>query len=415
MLDPYWGEFLVSPYPLELSLNSCSHGCSYCFANLNDTLDTEDPIRTLRLLADYPNRKTLAARLLQDGYPVLVSNRMDPFSRSNCQQIIPILRIMTEAGIPVTIQTKGGYGEDETLDFLPPSVWYVSLSMLDDTLRERIEPGAPSVQHRLDLMSRLADKGHIVLWGYNPMVPEWYPEPEPLVDAVVDAGAMGVWMELLHLNIRQRRNMSEWRKEALTQPIMKRAYKRDVDADMWDAIWRVYDAVEERELPWFSLHSPLPSDYPALERALYEKTFPMSQDFVNWCYANKDDGDLVSLGEWLGAVGQGLPDGSLKLQHYLGATAYQVFWTHKIPNDLTYHDLLKIMWADPRTPQCPARVRCFAFAGSPDAPELDDAGMPLLRFDRTWFDTLFEQGDAGTDWRWKAQPVGALVENTREG
>lgn len=35
MLDVYYGEFLINPIPLELSLNYCSHKCAYCFANVN--------------------------------------------------------------------------------------------------------------------------------------------------------------------------------------------------------------------------------------------------------------------------------------------------------------------------------------------------------------------------------------------
>ena len=36
MIVPYWGELFVSPAPLEMTLNHCSHACAYCFANLND-------------------------------------------------------------------------------------------------------------------------------------------------------------------------------------------------------------------------------------------------------------------------------------------------------------------------------------------------------------------------------------------
>jgi len=31
----YTGELLKSPVPLHLDMNWCSHGCFYCFANLN--------------------------------------------------------------------------------------------------------------------------------------------------------------------------------------------------------------------------------------------------------------------------------------------------------------------------------------------------------------------------------------------
>jgi hypothetical protein len=37
--------------------------------------------------------------------------------------------------IPVAIQTRGGKGVDDVLDFLPPSVWYISIPCLNDDIR----------------------------------------------------------------------------------------------------------------------------------------------------------------------------------------------------------------------------------------------------------------------------------------
>jgi DNA repair photolyase len=58
LIEPYWGEFLISPIPLELSLNYCSHKCAYCFANLNDPKRTSDVKAIMRFLSDYLERET---------------------------------------------------------------------------------------------------------------------------------------------------------------------------------------------------------------------------------------------------------------------------------------------------------------------------------------------------------------------
>ena len=66
-LDTYWGEFLTSPAPMELSLNYCSHGCEYCFANINTPDRKADVKAILRLLRDYPTRAPVVASLLRSG------------------------------------------------------------------------------------------------------------------------------------------------------------------------------------------------------------------------------------------------------------------------------------------------------------------------------------------------------------
>lgn len=225
-LDVFYGEFLVSPIPLELSFNYCSHKCAYCFANLNKPDRWADVKAVTRLLQDYRNRETLTAQLLKDGYPVLISNRVDPFAASNYQQAVPIITTMAEMGIPVAIQTKGGRGIDDVLSALPPSAWYISISTLDDSIRKRIEPGAPTIDSRFELIEKLTSKGHHVSLGLNPLVPEWCPNPEALLSRAKDAGAKGVWAERLHLNHKQVANFSERERTMMTDPVITRAQKR---------------------------------------------------------------------------------------------------------------------------------------------------------------------------------------------
>jgi hypothetical protein len=120
-IDVFFGEFLISPIPLELSLNYCSHKCAYCFANLNDPERSVNVGAVARFLQDLPQRNTLQALLMKAGYPTLISNRVDPFAVTNYRIALPLMETMTGMGIPLAIQTKGGKGIPEALAFLPPS------------------------------------------------------------------------------------------------------------------------------------------------------------------------------------------------------------------------------------------------------------------------------------------------------
>jgi len=109
-VDVFFGEFLISPIPLELSLNYCSHVCAYCFANLNDRGRQADIGAVMRFFNELPSRTSLQSHLVREGYPILFSNRVDPFATSNVKLSLPLLEIMRTLDIPVAIQTKGGKG-----------------------------------------------------------------------------------------------------------------------------------------------------------------------------------------------------------------------------------------------------------------------------------------------------------------
>lgn len=148
MIQPFYGEFLVQPFPLDLALNYCSHKCAYCFANLNKPgrkADLHGIVRQIDRMHDHEN---LTARLLREGYPVVMSNKVDPFAASNYKLTLPLLKLFKAKGIPVAFQTKGGKGIEDALKLVAPSYWYVSIAFQDDAIRRKIEPGAPSIDER---------------------------------------------------------------------------------------------------------------------------------------------------------------------------------------------------------------------------------------------------------------------------
>ena len=119
MIEPYWGELLTSPCPLEMSLNYCSHKCAYCFANLNKPDRKADAARISRFIADFRNRKSWAATLMKNQYPIVISNRVDPLAVSNDAIALPLTQQLVEIGCPVAIQTKGGRKEADLLKIVP--------------------------------------------------------------------------------------------------------------------------------------------------------------------------------------------------------------------------------------------------------------------------------------------------------
>lgn len=396
MIAEYWGEYLISPVALEMSLNVCSHRCAYCFANLNQPERQANVPQIMRLLNGLDERKTLTAYLLRSRYPIVVSNRDDPFATSNYQQAIPILETLTALDIPVALQTKGGRGVADALRFLPPSVWYISISMLDDERRKRIEPGAPSIESRFDLIRQVTEAGHRAVVGLNPLVPEWLPGDDlpRLLEQVQAAGGEGAWIEILHLNYRQEARLSERERAALTQPIIDRARRKGADEAQWQALSLAYETCGELGLPFFSMGQPIASTFWQPFRACYPHSFPVMQDWVNWCYEHLEDGALVDFAAFAEVMGSGFPAGTWPIDGYLGNKAHNLWWTKAVPPQMTYLDLLKIIWSEPDLGLNPARMMCFALAADTDADGnlqvyADKAGLPLMVFSSQMFDDVY--------------------------
>lgn len=398
MLTLYHGEFLISTVPMELSLNFCSHLCHYCFANLNSPKRKADVPKIMRMLSDLPNRKVLEAKLLREGYPTVFSNLVDPFATSNYRQSIPILEVMRELGLPLQIQTKGGRGIDEALPLLGPSVWYISVAMLDDDLRRKIEPGAPDIDSRFALMERLRAEGHRVVLGLNPCVPEWLPEgPEPLLDRAFGAGAEAVWIERLHLNYKQEANIPERGKAALTRPVIDRSKKRVSDPEDLGVAARARFHCDERGVPSYSMGQPFRTDFFLPWRETYAKGFPVMQDFINHCHDHDLTERLIPFDEFADFMAPKFPAGKLPIDSYVGSTAHNLWWDKRVPPQMTFRQLLELFWRDLRTRQNPARWGCFAYAAKWDGDGwlqyVDSRGLGYLLFDPEGFSDHYAEAD----------------------
>lgn len=395
MIEPYYGEFLINPIPLELSLNYCSHKCAYCFANLNTPARKLDAPRLMRFLADYTNRETLAATLLKAGYPVVISNRVDPFANSNYQQTLPILEVLTSLGIPVQIQTRGGRGIDESLQIIGPSVWYVSITFQNDIERKRVEPGAPPIPDRLELITKLREAGHHVVVGLNPLVPEWIPDPEYILEKILDAGAWAVWIERLHLNPEQIRNMSDRELAAIGPDMLTAARRRKCDPGHEAHITRARDYAAGLGLHVYSVGQPVYSDFFDIYHRTYPATFPTLQDWINHCYRSYSPGQIISFNEFSDFMTPHLPTGQHRISHYLGATARTLWKDYQIPNQMTYRQLLGVLWEHPTIKTGIAKSNNFAYAATRNnngwtmlVDDLDE--LPYMVF-APWFEDYYQE------------------------
>jgi DNA repair photolyase len=244
-LSVYWGGLFGNGcLPLEMSMNWCSMGCSYCFANLNSPNRAANTPQIMGMLAHHQEKSTYAARLLHAGYPTVISNHVDPFASSNEAIALPILEAMTELGLPYSIQTKCGKAGYEAMKFMPPIVFYISIATMNEEVLQRVEPGAPSAQERFRFIEHARSLGHRVCVGINPCVDEWVGDPTELCKTLETIGVEGVWVQPLHLSNRQIAAMSDREKAAIGEAVLNKARRFRKDPTMREAYLKTRYAAE---------------------------------------------------------------------------------------------------------------------------------------------------------------------------
>lgn len=245
-LRPYTGEYLVSPAPLHLDLDLCSHVCWWCFSRLNNPNRIADygPLKAAinAYLRKAPPGASLVKRFLLSGHPILVSNTSDPFSAACWPKFEPFWHLCQDAGIPVCIQTRGGKAALPTLTSAArPTMVYVSLTSDQEDLIRRNEPGAPGFAERLELIQAAREAGHFVVVGLNPFYLPWWRDPAALVARLADGGFRHVWFGTLHLNRFQVANLSPRRRERDAQTV---AYAQKADKPDRPALQAVLDELD---------------------------------------------------------------------------------------------------------------------------------------------------------------------------
>jgi len=286
MIDEFIGEFMFHPAPLEISGNTCSHNCCYCFANIRKECRYLD----LKSFINQINKKeckTFKDYLLKEGYPICLSNKSDPFSETNYIQTIEIMRQFTRIKNGLFIQTKGGKGIDETLEIIKgkPVVWYITITTLNEEIRKRIEPNAPSTEERLQLAEKLKNLGYLVIIAINPILEEWMPfgDIDVLLERCYKIGIKHICTEALHLNPKEVASFSQSRKNHFKQSEIDYAVDRK---NFQVYVKKVIPYIQAKGFHVMKLGMPFETNFFEDIRKAYGKIYPNQYDIINYAHKN---------------------------------------------------------------------------------------------------------------------------------
>ncbi len=347
MIDILTNGLLSSPVPIQFTGNYCSHNCSYCFANINNPKRKLDIKAVTSQLKNYQNRNDLPSYFLREKYPLLISNNIDPFSKSNQPFVNDLIYQLQDIGVPVALATRGGIGWQEIANNITPSVWYVSIPYQNDELRQKYEPQAPSVESRYELIKEIISKGHKVILSINPFNPIFAPNPIEIIQKAQNLGVKSIIINKLHLTPVQQSNMTNNQKDLLGIDLLAQAKNRKFTDEWLLLAMQMYQYCLENDINLIGMDTGLNQNNFIEFKECYSKTLPTIFDFMNWCYNNKEQGDLITFNDFFNFFEPLLPKiNKANISKYIFNKA--VIDDKSFYKSMNFKNLLHLYWEHPK-------------------------------------------------------------------
>lgn len=288
MIQNFIGEFMFHPAPLEYSGNTCTHGCAYCFANIRK----ESRYAKIKSCLNQLKRteiRTFTDYLIQNGYPICLSNKTDPFSATDHHNTISITQHLAQKDNGIFWQTKGGHSIDKVLDILQDKkeqVWYITITTINEDISRRIERNAPTPESRFLLAEKLIGLGYLVILALNPLVEEWCGEDDikKIIDRCKKIGIKHIVIEQLHLNKKEIATFSEYRKNQFKTEELEKTLEHKKDLAY---ARKIVDFIESEGLLPMKIGMPKVSHFFDDIRTKLKKISPNHYDVINYCNVNK--------------------------------------------------------------------------------------------------------------------------------
>jgi DNA repair photolyase len=214
--------------PFKYTVNGyrgCSHACRYCFArptheyldlDYGNDFDTQIVVKTN--VVDVLRREV--GRRSWRRETVALGTNTDPYQRAEGRYaLMPgIIGALAGSGTPLSILTKGTLLRRdlplivEASGQVPVSL-AVSLAVGDPELHKQVEPGTPTPQSRLGLISAIRDAGldcHVMVAPVLPHLTDSVEHLDGLLRQIALAGATGVTVFGLHLRGSTRGWFMSW-------------------------------------------------------------------------------------------------------------------------------------------------------------------------------------------------------------
>ena len=161
--------------PLACNLfTGCIHSCKYCYSPNVLHQTTDDYNSGIKIKDNVVEKFKKDAKKFQgDKRDILFSFFSDVYQNKESAELMrEVLLICEEYDLRVQILTKAGGRAVRDFDIIKRNNWKFgsTICFLDEKLREEWEPGAPSIQSRLDAVKEAHGRGIFTWISIEPVV-----------------------------------------------------------------------------------------------------------------------------------------------------------------------------------------------------------------------------------------------------
>lgn len=387
-IDLFIGGHLFHPAALEWSHRKCSNGCCYCFANINNeerfSSNIASPIKQL-YKKDVITHTDL---LLKMEHTICISNRTDPFSRENHRDTIALMTHLATKKNSIFFQTKTGPGINEVCDIYGDRkdiVFYITMTTMNPEISKAIEPAAPLPVERLAVARRLHQQGYMVIIALNPLVESWMPSSDinKLVKQLKSIGILHVCAEMLDMSPVRLRKLSAKKRQMLGSQIIKDA---ETNKNMKNRMYvrNIVDLLIDKGMVVAKKGMPFRTSFFSDVSDQLKVTYPVIQDFVNYCIDKYKSPALVKYSDYESVMARGkifdIMDDGNSIRSYLLRAGFPS-WLENKDKVHSHKDLLRITWNDKRVRTSIQKHCLFRKARKDGKDLLDNDGNIQLYFD----------------------------------
>lgn len=192
-------QAVLCEYPIRLDTYSgCSHGCKYCFARTKVDIEKVTMKNCAKQLRSFiEGKRTAVTKWCDWKIPLHWGGLSDPFQpiERKAGASLECLKVFAETGYPVIISTKGKLiTEEPYISLLRKCNAVVQISMVCSSY-DKMEPGAPTFEERLSMVSKLAGNCRRVIVRAQPYITGVKREFLANIPRFAEAGAYGVTVE----------------------------------------------------------------------------------------------------------------------------------------------------------------------------------------------------------------------------
>jgi len=397
-MEPFTCEFLFHPAALEMGGNKCTHNCFYCFAKLTKQSAPESIVSIInRLKRRTP--KVFVDFLYKQNYPICISNKTDPFAKSNQAWTKALTPYLVDIPNGLFIQTKGGDGIEDFIKAAKRAgkkniMFYVTITNVNDELCKKLEPNAPNSTQRFELVKTLSEEGFVTMIGLNPLCKEWLPESDisEFIDKVKYSKASAVACLPLYFSKNMRKRLEHLERHELYTDYVSQISKLDYDAfSNDDYTYFVSKKLQKNNITVFSTNQPYFSGISKVYEKGLGKIFPVQQTFMDELFSKYDE-CLIFFDDYYDIL---VPDEDKELWERPFPSLSSMFLIRKnfslwrgnpaIQKKNTLKEILRIYWNNSKLNLSIQNNLCIGIAQNDDGTDYYVNGDIVLFFDKHLF------------------------------